>query len=84
MLDNLEKLHQNDIQVQSRNVEETIHGDDDGVNLLQINQVIRSIVKLHSNIQKAQEYAKSFLQIQDLMLKSISLDGAEADRLLRM
>lgn len=84
LLDNWEKLHQNDIQVQLVNVEKTIHGDDQGINLSQINQVLRNIAGLHQNIQQAQEATKDFLQTQDLMLRSISLDGEEADRILRM
>ena len=48
-----------------------------------INEAISAIAKLNSVVVRAHEVAKEFQQRQDLMLRSVTLDGEESDRLLR-
>lgn len=48
-----------------------------------INEALSTITKLNSVVVRALEVAKEFQQRQDLMLRSVTLDGEESDRLLR-
>jgi hypothetical protein len=48
-----------------------------------INEALSAITKLNSVVVRAHEVAKEFQQRQDLMLRSVTLDGEESDRLLR-
>lgn len=48
-----------------------------------INEALSTITKLNSVVVNAHEVAKEFQQRQVLMLRSVTLDGEESDRLLR-
>jgi hypothetical protein len=53
------------------------------VDIQKINDALSAITGLNSIVFRAQEVSKKFDRMQDLMLRSLTLDGEESDRLLR-
>jgi hypothetical protein len=59
------------------------HGDDGESDFSKINEALNAIVQLNSVVISAHEVAKNFSQMQELMLRSVTLRGEESGRLLR-
>lgn len=64
----------------SNNVDEKSEKEAD---LKKINEALDAIVALNSVVISAQELAKDFTLMQDLMLRTVTLGGEESDRLMR-
>ena len=60
----------------------TIQGQED-VDTQKINDSLSAIIKLNSIVSRAQEVSKEFDRMQDLLVRSVTLDGEESDRLMR-
>jgi hypothetical protein len=81
-LECLEKSKREEICDES--LTETIDPEEDGdLDLNEVNEALRGIVELNSVVISAHEVAKDFVRMQELMLRSVTLNAEESDRLLR-
>lgn len=60
----------------------TTQGQED-LDTQKINDSLSAITKLNSIVCRAQEVSKEFDRMQDLLVRSVTLDGEESDRLMR-
>lgn len=57
--------------------------NEEDVDIKKINNALISIAQLNALVVKAREVSKEFDRMQDLLLRSVTLDGEESDRLIR-